>query len=95
MLSAYDTAASAGERSTRSDEGAGLAYQFQRTKVDAVLATLWPVEDTATASLMKAFYGEVAKGTGYGAALSRAQRAELKLRPHPAFWAPFILMGSP
>jgi len=56
---------------------------------------LWPVEDAATASLMGSFYPAVAIGGRYGAALGVSQRAELKRRPHPAFWSPFVLMGSP
>ncbi|MGQ0614064.1 MAG: CHAT domain-containing protein [Planctomycetaceae bacterium] len=96
VLSACETAARTGGSG---GEIAGIAFQFQRTPVQAVLATLWPVDDDATADLMADFYRLVDEGQTYTDALVLAQRGLLnKGRAdylHPAFWAPFILMGSP
>jgi len=96
VLSACETAARTGGSG---GEIAGIAFQFQRTPVQAVLATLWPVDDEATADLMAAFYRLLDEGQPYTEALALAQRTLLKKGRadylHPAFWAPFILMGSP
>ncbi|PKN55272.1 MAG: hypothetical protein CVU56_22095 [Deltaproteobacteria bacterium HGW-Deltaproteobacteria-14] len=96
VLSACQTAVHTGGTGV---EIAGLAYQFQRSKVDSVLATLWEVDDEATAELMSRLYGELAAGKTYVEALAGAQRALIADRDlgfdHPAYWAPFFLMGSP
>ena len=96
VLSACETAVKAGGTGV---EIAGLAYQFQRTRVDAVVATLWPVDDRRTADLMRHLYARLQAGDGYARALAGAQRALLagddETARHPAFWAPFVLLGSP
>ena len=97
VLSACDTAVASGGGKVGGTgvEIAGLAYQFQRTRVDAVLASLWPVDDAATAELMASFYGRVREGKTWAQALGDAERTALKKRAHPALWAPFILLGTP
>ncbi|TNF23334.1 MAG: CHAT domain-containing protein [Deltaproteobacteria bacterium] len=96
ILSACETAVNAGGTGV---EIAGLAYQFQRSKVDSVLATLWQVDDEATAELMSRLYGGLAKGSTYVDALADAQRGLIGDADsgfdHPAYWAAFFLMGSP
>jgi CHAT domain-containing protein len=95
VLSACDTAAKARGSGV---EIAGLAYQFQRTNVQSVLATLWPVTDAETADFMKAFYAALAGGASEAAALSTAQRSFITAggeRAHPMYWAPFLLMSGP
>ena len=96
VLSACQTAVHTGGTGV---EIAGLAYQFQRSKVDSVLATLWEVDDEATAELMSRLYGELSAGKTYVEALAGAQRALIADKDlgfeHPAYWAPFFLMGSP
>lgn len=92
VLSACDTAS----RGTGA-EVTGLAYQFEQTDVRAIIATLWPVDDDATALLMGDFYRHLRAGLTYQEALARAQRA-LAAEPryaHPYYWAPFILIGAP
>jgi len=96
VLSACETAVRAGGTGV---EVAGLAYQFQRTKIESVLATLWSVDDAATCDLMDRFYTGLRDGLAPADALAAAQRAlargpELRWR-HPAYWAAFILMGPP
>jgi tetratricopeptide (TPR) repeat protein len=74
----------------------GLSSAFLSAGVPAVLATLWPVDDAATASLMRVFYGELAGGQRASTALRRAQ-ASLRSDPttaHPFFWAGFVLIGD-
>jgi len=74
----------------------GLSSAFLGAGVPAVLATLWPVDDRATARLMERFYAGLADGLGAAAALQRAQAA-LQGDPrssHPFFWAGFVLVGD-
>lgn len=109
-LSACETAlGAAGKSSIRNiaagAEVEGLGALLQRQGAKAVLATLWKVEDSSTASLMEQFYkarGEERKTTK-SQALRQAQLALLMgniksegkhdLR-HPYYWASFILMGN-
>ena len=92
VLSACDTASRGS-----GVEVTGLAYQFERTNVRAVVATLWPVDDGATAKLMAAFYRQLQKGDPPAQALAAAQRAgaEQPQWRNPYYWAPFILLGAP
>ena len=97
VLSACQTAVHAGGSGV---EIAGLAYQFKRSAVSRVVATLWEVDDDATAALMERFYVALRRGDGFAAALASAQRALLSDGEglglaHPAYWAPFFLMGPP
>lgn len=92
VLSACDTAARGS-----GVEITGLAYQFERTNVRSVVATLWPVDDAATAKLMGDFYKNLDRGAGYVEALAAAQRALAadSRYQQPYFWAPFVLIGAP
>lgn len=61
----------------------------------AVVASLWAVDDAATARLMTAFYRGLAE-TDAAAALQAAQLellADERYR-HPYYWAPFVLFGD-
>jgi CHAT domain-containing protein len=95
-LSACDTGLGGGRNAQGKEiEGFGVIAQQQGAK--AVLATLWPVADQSTASLMADMYRrrqelQVSKIE----ALRQAQLA-LQAQPkyaHPYYWAPFILMGN-
>jgi CHAT domain-containing protein len=81
------------------DEGAvlGLAGLSIRAGARSTLATLWRVNDEATAELMQYFYTHLAAGDESRAgALRKAQRAVIadSVLHHPAYWAPFILLGN-
>lgn len=74
----------------------GLANAFISAGAPAVLATLWAVDDGATARLVGAFYDALAGGECASAALLRAQGA-LRADPataHPFYWAGFVLTGD-
>ncbi|HEY7212995.1 MAG TPA: CHAT domain-containing tetratricopeptide repeat protein, partial [Thermoanaerobaculia bacterium] len=75
----------------------GLARGFQYAGARRVLASLWRVEDNATAALMSRFYrGLWADGLRPAAALREAQlwvRAQRRWRD-PYFWAGFVLAGD-
>ena len=64
----------------------------------AVVASLWAVDDEATAVLMQAFYRNRAAGMGDAEALAAAQRAVREDAAHPEwaapyYWAAFVLVG--
>jgi CHAT domain-containing protein len=75
----------------------GIAGAALQANAGSALGSLWPVEDSATKTLMVRFYELLAKEhQGKSKALQRAQ-AELLANPafrHPFYWAPFILVGD-
>jgi CHAT domain-containing protein len=76
----------------------GIAGVAMRAGARSTLATLWSVNDAATATLMVRFYQELANETITKAeALRRAQLSilqNLKYRQQPYYWAPFVLVGN-
>ena len=75
----------------------GLAGVAVKAGARSALASLWYVDDEATARLMEGFYGNLSRFTGSKAqALQQAQLVLLDNQKfqHPAFWAPFILIGN-
>lgn len=94
-LSACDTAKGGG-KDANGKEIEGFGVTAQKQGASAVLATLWKVDDKATAILMADMYSNKIKGKNKIEALRQAQ-IELKQKheySHPYFWAPFILMGN-
>lgn len=91
VLSACETAT--GDRNST----LGLAGMAVRGGARSTLASLWTVNDIATAKLMTNFYRELAQGNITKAeALRRAQLSILKSDrfSHPFFWSAFILVGN-
>ena len=75
----------------------GLSRSFFEAGSKRVLATLWPVEDEATAFLMQQFYTAIFElGLAPPLALQYAQQ-ETAQRPqwnHPYFWGGLVFMGN-
>ena len=74
-----------------------LTRAFQQAGVKRVVASLWKVDDRATAELMKHFYTEMFQGKRPAAeALREAQRRmeASKRWGHPFYWAGFVLQGE-
>jgi CHAT domain-containing protein len=75
----------------------GLTRGFMYSGAPRVVASLWNVDDLATAELMKLFYRRMLKdGLPAGAAL-RAAQLELSRQKRwasPYFWAGFVLHGE-
>jgi CHAT domain-containing protein len=75
----------------------GLNHAFLAAGVPRVVASLWSVQDQATALLMTELYRALAAGrTSPAAALRAAQRA-LRRDPRyraPYFWAGFVAYGD-
>lgn len=90
VLSACETAR--GE-SSKNEVAAGLARAFLGGGARRVIATLWPVNDLATATLMGDFYSQLAQGNSAARALSMAQRTALDSPQgrSPRHWAAFTV----
>ena len=63
---------------------------------ESQVVSLWNVSDSSTRELMRAFYGELARGTGRAEALRQAKLRLLRQAryAHPHYWAAFILAGN-
>mgnify|MGYP001145779798 CR=1 FL=1 len=74
----------------------GLGFQIQQTGAGAAIATLWSVDDTATAAFMNQFYIALSKGSTKAQALRQAQidLIDSQSFQHPYDWAAFILIGN-
>ncbi|MEM6453601.1 MAG: CHAT domain-containing tetratricopeptide repeat protein [Acidobacteriota bacterium] len=75
----------------------GLTSGFLSAGARRVVASLWPVEDRASAALMDHFYTALWRdGQPPAAALRTAKRALRRERRwrDPYFWAPFVLQGD-
>ncbi len=75
----------------------GLAGLALKAGARSAVATLWSVSDQASGPLVVDFYRELQGGTVSKAhALQAAQRSMLAdpLLSHPAYWAPFLLIGN-
>ncbi|ANM31766.1 hypothetical protein ABI59_22690 [Acidobacteria bacterium Mor1] len=77
----------------------GLTRAFLYAGSDAVLASLWNVNDKSTADFMVRFYSHIRDGMSVPAALRRTKiefiRSDLPAHRDPYRWAPFVLIGHP
>jgi len=76
----------------------GLAGVAINAGARSVIASLWFVNDESTAQLITAFYRNLIEDQGLSKAkaLQKAQQkvAATQQFRHPAFWAPFLLIGN-
>ncbi len=82
------------------DELAGLLRGFLAAGASSVISSLWALKDQTAAKMMaslyKTWYRNVLRnGSDLGATMRAIQCQTLKEEPHPAFWAPFMLVGNP
>jgi hypothetical protein len=92
VLSACNTAV-AQENAAGWPVSPALAFLDNGTKT--VIASLWKVDDEATALLMQGFYSNLAT-LGRGLALRRAQEALIHnpRYAHPYYWGAFVVIGE-
>jgi CHAT domain-containing protein len=85
-------------------EGEGvmaLSNGFHAAGARQVVATLWKVDDEASAALMEQFFARVAERWGNGGDVARSLRdAKRAVRAdprwsHPFYWAAFVASGRP
>jgi CHAT domain-containing protein len=73
----------------------GLTRGFMYAGAASVVASLWKVEDKATAKLMRRFYQKMlVEGRRPAAALRAAQVAMWQEKKAPYYWAAFVLQGE-
>ena len=98
VLSACQTALASGLISDvpAGDDWVGLVRAFLGVGAANVIATLWPVEDRATAQVMERLYRRLRAGEAEVPALSAAQRESLRAAAtaDPFYWAGFVLVGG-
>jgi CHAT domain-containing protein len=89
-LSACETGLS---KIANGDDLVGLTRGFLYAGSSSIVASLWKVDDLATAQLMTRFYKEMDR-TDKREALRTAQLETKKKYPHPYYWASFQLTGN-
>jgi len=98
VLSACQTALGSGAIADvpTGDEWVGFTSAFLNAGAHDVLATLWPVEDGATAQFMSDVYRSLAGRQSAEDALAQAQRRAIRTpsRSEPFRWAGFTLTGG-
>lgn len=73
----------------------GLVAPLLGAGARAVVASLWPIGDRGTATLMQDFYDGLADGKTVGEALRDAKLAARADGTPPKIWAAFTLVGDP
>ena len=75
----------------------GLTRGFMYAGSRRVVASLWQIDDRATAELMQRFYQKLFQAKMRPAAALRAAQLEMSRQPRfrdPYFWAAFTLQGD-
>ena len=93
-LSACETALG---RRVRGEGVLGLSHAFLAAGARATLVTLWRIEDRSTAEFMQDFYRQLHDGRPPAEALLAVRHRWITTGgryAHPAYWAPFVLVGG-
>ena len=90
VLSACDT----GRGRITGDGVVGLTRAFLVAGADTVVVSLWQVPDDATATLMVAFYEQLAATGNKAQALREAMLTTQAQYPDPRNWSAFVLVGE-
>ena len=75
----------------------GMSRAFFYAGANAVMASLWNVDDASTARLMGDFYAAIRDGAAIDEAARQAKLAFMARDPrvrHPYYWAAFIVTGN-
>ncbi len=81
-------------RATQGEGVLGVAAAFFAAGARSLVASIWEVDDRVTAELMERFYDGLAGGKTVAAALRAAQLDIRKSKPHPFYWAGFVVIGD-
>lgn len=94
VLSACRTALG---KNVRGEGMLGLTRGFMYAGASSVVASLWKVDDEATAELMRQFYANMLRDGATPSAALRAAQNSIRQRPEwraPYYWAAFTLQGE-
>jgi CHAT domain-containing protein len=76
----------------------GITRAFLAAGARCVLATLWPIDDSATKEFMEKFYGELCRGISVSESLRRTmnlfQTHEKENYQSSSIWGPFTIYGE-
>lgn len=75
------------------DELLGLVRGLLYAGTQSALVSLWDVSDLGTADFMASFYQHLRRTRDKGLGLQHAMWDMREKRPHPYYWAPFVLVG--
>jgi CHAT domain-containing protein len=94
ILSACNTASANGEPGAEGFSGLAKAFFYAGTK--ALLVSHWAVDSKNTVALTSRLFAETKGGAAPAEALRRAMisLADNPRTAHPAFWAPFVVVGE-
>ncbi len=81
-------------RATQGEGVLGVAAAFFAAGARSLVASIWEVDDRVTADLMERFYQGLAQGQSVAAALRAAQLDIRQKKPHPFYWAGFVVIGD-
>lgn len=76
------------------DELLGLERGLFCAGATTLLLSLWDVHDESTAQLMRHFYQSYMQNGDMAGSLQSAMRELRQNKPHPFYWAPFVLVGK-
>ncbi len=72
----------------------GLQRSFLAAGAEALVMSLWKVDDAATQELMRNFYTNLVKLKNKRAAFKQAQLQLMKKYKEPYYWGAFVMMGQ-
>src|SRR5690606_30110340 len=91
VLSACET----GLGDVKAGEGVyGLQRAFLVSGAEALIMSLWKVDDAATQLLMSSFYSNLAKLKDKQKAFKQAQLNLMTRYPDPYYWGAFVMVGK-
>jgi CHAT domain-containing protein len=79
---------------TPGDELIGLVRGLLQAGAQSLVLSLWDVHDDSTKEFMIEFYTQLQRGRSKAEAMQTASISLRKRRPHPYYWAPFLLIGK-
>lgn len=71
----------------------GMRRAFLLAGAEALVTSLWNVDDSLAVVFVDALYTRLLAGDRYASALAAASLAVRRRDPHPFAWAPFIVVG--
>ncbi|MDQ2987105.1 MAG: CHAT domain-containing tetratricopeptide repeat protein [Armatimonadota bacterium] len=75
-------------------EPEGLVRSCLALRADAVVASLWPLDDHAGAVTMSSYYGNLKRTLNVRNSLAAARIEVRKTLSHPYYWAPLAIFGG-